>query len=163
MSYYICSNYGGFISGLYATEADAKRGLNNYVKQQARRYSPGKVHNITLSLNEALKIIYCPDSEAPDIVVNYLSEEIFNRIKADSPGAIYSKPLLLSHIRTRIFSIGSEYWEVLPIMKARALGGLLGESEVLVNDADGNITRGTGSFDGPKSNTGVFKSSAPRY
>lgn len=57
------------------------------------------------------------DEEAPAITVLMLRDEILKRVENAEPGTIYSRPLLLGMIRTRLMGLNGQYWEVMQSMQ----------------------------------------------
>ena len=129
---YIILRRGEFISGFYYNLSESKRGLERYIASQQKRY-PADM------LRETLRIVAQPDYELPSALLGVLRDEIYRRIERDTVGAIYSKPLLESHIRTRIFGLNGHYYEVTPIARVQALTALL--SSNAIKESGGILTR----------------------
>lgn len=145
MSYYIEGPSNQLISGLYQTQAAAQNGIDRYIASQAKRYTPSKAREEAMRLKQSLKVAHNVDSEPPAITVLMLRDEILKRVENAEPGTIYSRPLLLGMIRTRLMGLNGQYWEVTQSMRDRALSGLFSptgahKDGVLV-EKDGVITR----------------------
>lgn len=146
MSYYIQGASGQFISGLYYTEADARRGIEKYIEQQAKRYTTNIDRIKEMSrLRQSLKVVLNTDGEPPAQAVYTLRDEILKKIENDNVGTIYNEPLLIGMIRTRILGLNGTYYEVTPMMRKKALTTLFNpvtakKSRLLV-EKDGIITR----------------------
>lgn len=147
MSYFIQSNYGTFISGLYYTEAEAQRGIDRYIEQSAKRYATNSDRNKEIGrLRQSLTVVLNSDQTPPEDAVFSLRDEILRKIEKDAPGTIYSKPLLLGIIRTRLMGKLGEFFEVSATMKERALSDLFNpvapkKPGVLIESENGTITR----------------------
>ncbi|MCQ1053701.1 hypothetical protein NNO95_04865 [Acinetobacter baumannii] len=146
MSYYIQGASGQFVSGLYYSESEAQRGIERYIQQQAKRYTTN-LDRVTAvgRLRQSLKIVMNHDDEPPVQAVYMLRDEILRRIEKAEPGTIYSRPLLLGMITTRVMGKVGQYFEVTATMKERALSDLFNpvaakKSGVLI-EKDGIITR----------------------
>lgn len=167
MSFYIETNTGGFISGLYAHEADAKAGIKRFIDQSAKRMPTDRERRDAASrLNQSLKIVRNADSLAPSYLADELAAEVWYRIANDSVGMIYTRPLLISLARTRIIGRKGEYWEVTPLLRSQALEKLLtGKTGPLIENLETEtITRTKAPFVlAGVGNRGLFKSYLPRY
>lgn len=147
MSYYIKTNLGAFVSGLYYTEAEAQRGIDRYIEQSAKRYTTNNDRNKEIGrLKQSLQIVMNIDTTPPEQAVYVLRDEILVKIEKDAPGTIYSKPLLLGMITTRLMGKPGEYFEVNATMKERALSNLFNSTGpkkpgVLIESGNGTITR----------------------
>lgn len=146
MSYYIQGASGQFISGLYYTEAEALNGIERYIQMQAKRYIENldRIKEVG-RLRQSLKVTPNIDEEPPTLATYILRDEILKRIENDSEGTIYSRPLLLGMITSRVMGKAGQYFEVTAMMKERALSDLFNpvaakKSGVLI-EKDGIITR----------------------
>lgn len=131
MRYIILGQQNQFISGIYYSYSEAQRGLERYILSQSKRFPQ--------IIKDSLKIVGQSDSEPPVSILNALRDEMARRILNDSEGTIYSKPLLESHIRTRIFGLNGHYYEVTPIARMQALTALL--SSNAIKESEGVLTR----------------------
>lgn len=166
MSYYIKSNSGPFISGLYASQDEASAAKDRYVRQNAKRYlTQDKQREVLHRLNGSLTIVKNNVVVAPSwITSDLLATELYLRIAGDSIGTIYTRPLLLGLIKTRVIGNISQntYWEVTPEQKIKALANLIGGAGPLSEHGD-TIIRTKNHFGHGNSGTlGIFKTSVGR-
>ncbi|MFW6465656.1 hypothetical protein [Acinetobacter baumannii] len=145
MTFYIEEGYGRFVAGLYYSRPEAERGIERYIASQSKRYTPSKARDEAIRLRQSLKIVMNRDDEPPAQAVYVLRDEILKRIEKAEPGTIYSRPLLLGMITTRVMGKAGQYFEVTATMKERALSDLFNpvaakKSGVLI-EKDGIITR----------------------
>jgi hypothetical protein len=146
MSYYIQTDLGCFISGLYYTQLEAERAIDRYIEQSAKRYTTNSDRNKEIGrLRQSLKVVMNIDTEAPIQAVYVLRDEILRKIEKQEPGTIYSRALLLGMIKTRIIGKPGRYSEVSVQMKESALNDLFTpvapkKPGVLI-EKDGIITR----------------------
>lgn len=163
MTYYIETELGCFISGLYYTEIEAQRGIDRYIAQSAKRYNTNSDRNKEIDrLRQSLKVELNIDITPPEQAFYVLRDEILRKIERDAPGTIYSRPLLIGMIKTRMMGKPGQYFEVSVQMKESALNDLFNPIEpkkpgVLI-EKDGIITRSNEMIAYSPSINGWYKS-----
>lgn len=126
MSFYIESNTGGFISGLYASEAEAQAAIKRFIVQSAKRLPTDQERRAVVArLSQSLRVVRNADSTPPAYLIDELGAEIYMRIAGDAVGTIYTRPLLLDMARTRIMGKKGDYFEIGPIQRQQALSKLI--------------------------------------
>jgi len=163
MSYFIQSTYGTFISGLYYTEAEAQRGIDRFIEQSAKRYTTNAERSKEIGrLRQSLKVVMNIDTTPPEQAIYSLRDEILSKIEKDASGTIYSRPLLIGMIKTRIMGKPGQFYEISAQMKESALNNLFNpvatkKPGVLI-EKDGIITRSSEIIPYSQPIAGIFKS-----
>lgn len=143
MSFYIETKDGRFISGLYATEAEAQAAIKRYIAQSSKRYAQQSQQREEIyRLSQSLTVVRNADTTPPAYLIDELAAEIYLKIAGNAAGTIYAPALLLGMIRSRIIGTKGDYWEITGIQRQQALSKLIGKTGPLTEDKEsGTITR----------------------